>query len=110
MFDNVADITVSSSETEEGGERRESDTKRRKLGRLGSSVVRGATELARTLLACEEKRDKRHQNVLELEERKLQIEETRTEINRQGLATLVTAVNNLSNAVHALVSDRTDTR
>lgn len=88
----------------------DSDTKRRKVRNVGSGVVRSASVLAKTLLACEEKRDKRHQDVLELEERKLQMEENRTEMNRQGIEGLVSAVNNLSSAIHALVSDRTDSR
>ncbi|KAJ8647235.1 hypothetical protein MRB53_000258 [Persea americana] len=103
------EMTVS-SETEEDSEREEPGTKRRKGASLGSSVVRGASILAQTLLACEEKKDKRHQNVLEVEEKKLKIEENRTQINQEGLAALITAVNTLSSAVHTLVSDRTDTR
>ncbi|XP_058090458.1 trihelix transcription factor DF1-like isoform X2 [Magnolia sinica] len=103
--------TTDSSETEGGSDRQDSDTKkRRKVRSLGSSVVRSASVLARALLACEEKKDKRHRDVLELEERKLQMEEHRTEINRQGMAGLITAVNNLSNAIQSLVSDRHDTR
>lgn len=109
-FCNVAVEMTVSSETEEGSEREEPGTKRRKVGSLGSSVVRGASILAETLMACEEKKDKRHQNVLEVEEKKLKIEENRTQINQEGLAALITAVNNLSSAVHTLISDRADTR
>ncbi|KAF8769227.1 hypothetical protein HU200_006731 [Digitaria exilis] len=81
------------------------EPKRRRLNRLGSSVVRSATVLARTLVACEEKRERRHREVLELEERRLRLEEQRTEVRRQGFAGLVSAVNSLSSAIHALVSD-----
>ncbi|MQM10942.1 hypothetical protein Taro_043841 [Colocasia esculenta] len=94
----------SSSETDEN-DREDSDAKRRKTRSLGSSVVRSASVLARALLACEERRDKRHRDLLELEERRLRVEEDRTEMNRQGLAGLIDAVNNLAGAVHALVSD-----
>ncbi|CAL5014233.1 unnamed protein product [Urochloa decumbens] len=91
------------SEEEDGDE--EPEPKRRRLNRLGSSVVRSATVLARTLVACEEKRERRHREVLELEERRLRLEEQRTEVRRQGFAGLISAVNSLSGAIHALVAD-----
>ncbi|CAN6269707.1 unnamed protein product [Urochloa humidicola] len=91
------------SEEEDDGE--EPEPKRRRLNRLGSSVVRSATVLARTLVACEEKRERRHREVLELEERRLRLEEQRTEVRRQGFAGLISAVNSLSGAIHALVAD-----
>ena len=84
----------------------EPDTKRRRLRRLGSSVVRSATVLARTMLACEEKRELRHRELVELQERRLRLEEDRTEVRRQGFAGLISAVDNLSGAIHALVADR----
>ncbi|XP_068640746.1 trihelix transcription factor ASR3-like [Aristolochia californica] len=101
--------TTDSSETE-GRDQPDSDTKRRRVRTLGSSIIRSASVLSQTLLACEEKKEKRHRDVLELEERKLQMEENRTEANRQGIAGLISAVNNLSSAIHTLVSDRNDTR
>ena len=66
-----------SGEEEDGSSEEgvEPEPKRRRLNRLGSSVVRSATVLARTLVACEEKRERRHREVLELEERRLRLEE-----------------------------------
>jgi hypothetical protein len=90
------------SDEEEGGE--EPDPKRRRLNRLGSSVERGATVLARTLTACEEKRERRHRELMGLEERRLRLEEERTEARRQGFAGVISAVNGLSAAIHALVT------
>ncbi|XP_020594660.1 uncharacterized protein LOC110034753 [Phalaenopsis equestris] len=72
---------------------------------LGSSVVRGAAELARTLMACEERKERRHRDLMELEERRLRMEENRTEMNRQAVAGLIAAVNGLSAAIHSLVAD-----
>jgi len=97
--------TGSSESGEDGADGGEPEPKRRRLNRLGSSVVRSATLLARTLVACEEKRERRHREVLELEERRLRLEEERTEVRRQGFAGLVSAINSLSSAIHALVSD-----
>jgi len=97
-----------SGEEEDGSSEEEGvepQPKRRRLNRLGSSVVRSATVLARTLVACEEKRERRHREVLELEERRLRLEEQRTEVRRQGFAGLISAVNSLSTAINALVSD-----
>ncbi|XXG87312.1 hypothetical protein AAC387_Pa11g2029 [Persea americana] len=105
-----AEISDSSETEGEGSERLDSDTKRRKVRNVGSSVVRSASLLARTLLACEEKKEKRHQDVLELEERRLQIAENRNEMNRQGIDGLISAVSDLSSAIHALISNRNDTR
>jgi len=99
------ELTGSSESGEDGSDGGEPEPKRRRLNRLGASVMRSATVLARTLVACEEKRERRHREVLELEERRLRLEEERTEVRRQGFAGLVSAVNSLSSAIHALVSD-----
>ncbi|KAF8398814.1 hypothetical protein HHK36_014674 [Tetracentron sinense] len=103
----VISETSDSSETDRS-DKLHDDTERRKVRKLGSSIVRSASVLARTLLACEEKKEKRHRDVIELEERRLQIEETRNEVNRQGITGLVAAVNNLSGAIQSLISDRHD--
>ncbi|XP_074566164.1 uncharacterized protein LOC141822731 [Curcuma longa] len=92
----------SESENDDGAGTAEPEAKRQ---RLGSSVVRSATVLARTLLACEEKREQRHREMVELEERRLRLEEERTEVRRQGFSGLISAVNSLSGAIHALVAD-----
>ncbi|KAG0453182.1 hypothetical protein HPP92_025846 [Vanilla planifolia] len=98
-----------SSETEGvgggGGVRFPSPVERKRRRGLGSSVLRGAAELARTLMACEEKRERRHRDLMQLEERRLRMEEDRTEMNRQAVAGLIASVNALSAEIHALVAD-----
>ncbi|KAF3779069.1 Trihelix transcription factor [Nymphaea thermarum] len=96
-----AEETTDSSETEGSLE-----VKRRKTKGLGSSIVESASVLSRALLACEDKKDKRHRAFLDMEERKLHMEESRTEMNRQGFAGLISAVNNLSSAIHSMASER----
>ncbi|KAF9624107.1 hypothetical protein IFM89_007805 [Coptis chinensis] len=94
---------------ETSGESSESDSKmkrRRKIKNVGTSILKSASVLAETIMTCEEKREKRHKDIIELEERRLQIEETRNEVNRQGIAGLISAVNNLSGVIQSLVSDR----
>lgn len=97
--------TSDSSETE-CSERMQSETKRRKVRTIVSSIVRSASALAQTMKSCDEKKERRHREVMELEERRIQIEETRNEANRQGIIGLVSAVNNLSGAIHTLISGR----
>lgn len=63
---------------------------------IGRSIERSVSALAQTLHNCEEQREIRHQQLMELQKRRLQIEETRNHIHRQGIADLVTAVANLS--------------
>ncbi|XP_028776686.1 trihelix transcription factor ASR3-like [Neltuma alba] len=87
-------------------EDQDSESKRRKIRNLGSSIMRSASVLARALRSCEEKKEKRHREMLELEQRRLQIEERRNEVNRQGIANLVAAVTNLSGTIQSLISDR----
>eukprot|EP01018_Ginkgo_biloba_P006832 Gb_09025 [translate_table: standard] len=90
-----------------------SPAKRRRVWRsthgLAPAMSKSTVELTQTLMACEEKKDKRHRDLLGVEERKLHIEETKTEISRQGIAGLVSAVNNLANAILTLASDKNTT-
>lgn len=81
-----------------------SESKRRKVKNLGSSIMRSASVLARALRNCEEKKEKRHRELIELEQRRLQMEEARNEVHRQGIATLVAAVTNLSGAIQSLIN------
>ncbi|PKA59425.1 hypothetical protein AXF42_Ash019579 [Apostasia shenzhenica] len=104
---SVETVPEESSDTEGSGGRDDAappPARKRRRG-LGSSVVRGAAEIARTLMACEEKREQRHRDLMEMEERRLRMEEERTEMNRQAVAGLIAAVNGLSAAIHTLVAD-----
>ena len=66
--------------------------------------MRSASVLAQTFRDSEEKKEKRHQEVMELEQRRLQIEEERNEVNSQGMTRLVAAMTNLSGAIQSLIS------
>ncbi|KAK6242412.1 hypothetical protein QUC31_013901 [Theobroma cacao] len=96
-----------SSETE-SSENLGSETKRKKVRKIGSSIMQSASVLAQTLKSCEEKKEKRHQEVMELEQRRLQIEETRNEVNRKGITDLVAAMTNLSGAIQSLIANHYD--
>ncbi|XVE74603.1 hypothetical protein DITRI_Ditri12bG0030600 [Diplodiscus trichospermus] len=107
-----APITVSeesdSSETKSSENLDSESTKRKKVRKIGSSIMRSASVLAQTLKSCEEKKEKRHQEVMELEQRRLQIEETRNEVNRKGITDLVAAMTNLSGAIQSLIANHYD--
>ena len=63
---------------------------------MEDNIVRSATMLAQTLRSCEEQREIRHQEVMEVQKRCLQIEEARNHIHRQGISDVVAAIANLS--------------
>ncbi|KAK0573932.1 hypothetical protein LWI29_015761 [Acer saccharum] len=99
---------VDSGETESTSDKRESNLKKRRGGKICSSIKRSASKLAQTLKSCDEMKEKRHQQVMELEQRRLQIEDTSNEVNRQGIAHFLTAVTDLSDAIHSIFSNYND--
>ncbi|CAM6037281.1 unnamed protein product [Sphagnum compactum] len=76
---------------------------------IAPSMFKSTVEIMQTLLACEDKKDRRHRDLLGVEERKLHIEEAKTEISRAGVAGLITAVNTLASAILLLAADATST-
>ncbi|KAF8412734.1 hypothetical protein HHK36_000703 [Tetracentron sinense] len=52
---------------------------------VDSAISKSASIIAEALQACEEKEVKRHRDLLSLQERRLQIEKSRTEINREAI-------------------------
>ncbi|XP_068325483.1 uncharacterized protein [Pyrus communis] len=73
---------------------------------VGTAIAGGASLIAEALQGCEEREERRHREMLSLHERRLQIEETKTEINRQGINGLIDAINKLANSIHALASNK----
>ncbi|EXB75131.1 hypothetical protein L484_025906 [Morus notabilis] len=70
------------------------------------AISKSASIIAEALQACEEREERRHRDLLSLHERRLKIEESKTEVNRQGINGLVDAINNLANSIQALASDK----
>lgn len=101
-------LETSESSHTNRSEKSGSDKKRKKIENLESSIFDGASVIAGALQSCEEKKEKRHRQIMELEERRLRIEETRNEVTRQGVTGLVGAINSLSGAIQSLISDRRD--
>jgi hypothetical protein len=53
---------------------------------IAPAMFKSTVGITQTLLTREEKNDKRHREILAVEERKLHIEEAKTEISRAGVA------------------------
>ncbi|PSS02541.1 Trihelix transcription factor [Actinidia chinensis var. chinensis] len=71
---------------------------------IDSAISRSASIIAEAIQACEERKDRRHRDLLSLQERRLHIEESKTEITRQGFNCLVDAINKLANSILALAN------
>ncbi|KAK8673468.1 hypothetical protein V6N13_111802 [Hibiscus sabdariffa] len=95
-------FTCDGTEETESGENLGSETKGKKVRKLGSNIKRSASVLAPTLKCCEENKEKRHQEMMEVEHRRLQIEETQN----RGMRDVVAAVTNLTGAIQSLVAQR----
>lgn len=73
---------------------------------VGNAIRKSASIIAEALEACEEREERRHREVVSLHERRLKIEESNTEISRQGINGLVDAINKLANSIMALASHK----
>lgn len=93
-----------------------SPTKRRRKGEassssstaqeLGSAISKSASMIEKTLMECEENEEKRHKSLLDIEERRLKIEEAKAESSMQAINGLTEAINQLATSIFALVSER----
>ena len=73
---------------------------------VGTAISKSASIIAEALQACEEREERRHRDLLTLHEKRLKIEESKTEINKQGVNGLVDANNKLANSIQALASHK----
>lgn len=71
---------------------------------LGAAISKSASIIADAIQSCEEREGRRHRDLVSLHERRLKIEESKTEINREGINGLVDAINKLANSILALAS------
>ncbi|MCD9640423.1 hypothetical protein HAX54_025717 [Datura stramonium] len=75
------------------------------LQEVGSAIFKSAAIIAETIQASEEREERRHREMLSLHERRLQIEESKAEINRQGMNGLVDSINRLANSILSLAAN-----
>ncbi|XP_074334978.1 uncharacterized protein LOC141672307 isoform X2 [Apium graveolens] len=73
---------------------------------VGSAISRSASLIAGAIQANEEREERRHRELLNLHEKRLQIEESKAEINRQGISGMVDAINKLAHSVLALAANK----
>ncbi|EYU43703.1 hypothetical protein ABFS82_13G187700 [Erythranthe guttata] len=74
------------------------------LQEVGSAITKSASMIAEAIQSCEEREERRHRQVLRVHERRLQIEESKAEINKQGINGLVDAINKLATSILALAA------
>ncbi|KAJ8544680.1 hypothetical protein K7X08_017263 [Anisodus acutangulus] len=75
------------------------------LQEVGSAIFKSAAIIVETIQASEEREERRHREMLSLHERRLQIEESKAEINRQGINGLVDSINGLANSILSLAAN-----
>lgn len=68
------------------------------------ALSRCTSVITQVIRENEEGQERRHKEVVKLQERRLKIEESKTEINRQGMSGLVDAINQLASSILALAS------
>ncbi|KAI3420482.1 Myb-like domain-containing protein [Psidium guajava] len=81
-----------------------SEDRRGPGGDVGTAISSSASIIAEALRACDEREERRHRDLVGLHERRLKLEESKTEISRQGIDGLVSAINKLASSIHALAS------
>ncbi|CAH2034713.1 unnamed protein product [Thlaspi arvense] len=69
-----------------------------------AALSRSASVIANAIKESEERQDRRHKEVMSLQERRLKIEESNVEMNREGMNGLVEAINKLASSIFALAS------
>ncbi|XP_057812127.1 uncharacterized protein LOC131026306 isoform X2 [Salvia miltiorrhiza] len=77
------------------------------LQEVGSAISKSASIIAEAIQSCEDREEERHKEMVNLHKRRLQIEETKAEMNRQGINGLVDAINKLANSMLALAGHTT---
>ncbi|PPD74561.1 hypothetical protein GOBAR_DD28524 [Gossypium barbadense] len=76
------------------------------INEVSTAISRSASIIAEAIQASEEREERRHRDLLSFHERRLKIEESKTEINKKGMDGLVDAINKLANSIFALASHK----
>lgn len=71
---------------------------------VGTALSRSASLIAQVIRESEERQERRHKEVVRMQERRLKIEESKAEINRQAMSGLVDAINQFATSLLALAS------
>jgi len=71
---------------------------------VAAALSRSVSVIANAIRESEERQDRRHKEVMNVQERRLKIEESNVEMNREGMNGLVEAINKLASSIFALAS------
>ncbi|TYG68483.1 hypothetical protein E1A91_D05G155300v1 [Gossypium mustelinum] len=73
---------------------------------VGTAISKSASIIAEAIQASEEREERRHKDLVSLHERRLKMEESKTEMDKRGLDGLVDAINKLANSILALTTHK----
>lgn len=73
---------------------------------VASAISKSASVIAEAFAASEEREERRHRDLVGLHERRLRIEESKAEVNRQGISGLVDAISKLADSIQALTASK----
>ncbi|KAG4146252.1 hypothetical protein ERO13_D05G146100v2 [Gossypium hirsutum] len=73
---------------------------------VGTAISKSASIIAEAIQASEEREERRHKDLVSLHERRLKMEESKTEMDKRGLDGLVDAINKLANSILALITHK----
>ncbi|XVF40020.1 hypothetical protein PTKIN_Ptkin01aG0079000 [Pterospermum kingtungense] len=73
---------------------------------VGTAISKSASIIAEAIQASEEREERRHRDLVSLRERRLEMEESKIQINKRGMDGLVDAINKLANSIFALASQK----
>ncbi|KFK36461.1 hypothetical protein AALP_AA4G127700 [Arabis alpina] len=76
---------------------------------VGAALSRSASVIAQVMKESDERQEMRHKEMVMMQERRLKIEESKAEVNRQGMNGLVDAISKLATSIHALASSSSST-
>ncbi|KAL6561874.1 hypothetical protein OROGR_002881 [Orobanche gracilis] len=74
----------------------------RTIQELGSAI----STIAEAIQSSEEREERRHREVMSVHERRLQIEESKAEMNRQGINGTIDAIHKLAESIFALAANK----
>ncbi|KAE8722931.1 RAB isoform 1 [Hibiscus syriacus] len=89
-----------------GGDNGEGTTSDGNSDEVSTAISKTAFIIAEAIHASEEREERRHRDLLNFHERRLKMEESKTEINKKGMDGLVDAINKLANSIIALASHK----
>ncbi|XP_029121186.1 uncharacterized protein [Elaeis guineensis] len=74
--------------------------------KLSSAISKSASILAEAFQASEDKEERRHKDLMRIEERKAKIEQSKAEISIQSMEGLATAINQLASSILGSLADK----